>query len=59
VDILKVERHSEGGCVYGIRFFFAQQHPPRPSQSFRFKKNGLHSVIANETFKKSLLPVPG
>lgn len=40
-------------------FFFAQQRLPRPSQSFRFKKNGLHSVTANETFKKSLLPVPG
>ena len=36
-----------------------QQRPPRPSQSFRFKKNGLHRVIANETFKRSLLPVPG
>lgn len=36
-----------------------QQRPPRPSQSFRFKTNGLHSLIANETFKKSLLPVLG
>jgi len=58
VDILKVERHTEGGCVYGIRFFFAQQRLPRPSQSFRFKKDGLHSVTANEKFKTSLLPVP-
>lgn len=39
--------------------FFAQQRLPRLSQSFRFKKNGLHSVTANETFKKSLLPVLG
>ena len=36
-----------------------QQRPPRPSQSFCFKKNGLHRVTANETFKRSLLPVPG
>lgn len=35
-----------------------QQRPPRPSQIFHFKKNGLHSVTANEKFKKSLLPVP-
>lgn len=36
-----------------------QQRPPRPSQSFHFKKNGHHRAIANETFKRSLLPVPG
>lgn len=41
------------------QIFFAQQRPPRSSQSFRFEKNGLHSVTANETFKKSLLPAPG
>lgn len=58
MDILKWNA-TQKEAVFTESDFFAQQRLPRPSQSFRFKKNGLHSVIANETFKKSLLPVPG
>lgn len=48
-------------------FTIAEKRPIRPGmaisqplhlgQSFRFEKNGLHSVTANEKFKMSLLLV--
>ena len=33
VDILKVERHTEGGCVYGIRFFSRSSVRPAPARA--------------------------
>ena len=33
MDILKVERHTEGGCVYGIRFFSRGSVCPAPARA--------------------------
>ena len=33
MDILKVERHTEGGCVYGIRFFSRSSVRPAPARA--------------------------
>ena len=33
MDILKVERHIEGGCIYGIRFFSRSSVRPAPARA--------------------------
>ncbi len=38
MDILKVERHTEGGCVYGIRFFSRSSVRPAPARAFASRR---------------------
>lgn len=69
MGILKMEAHTEGGLFswYSSLSPSPKNAPSAPGmtisrplhlgQSFRFEKNGLHSVTANAKFKMSLLLV--